>query len=210
MAERSNAPDCKSGDFVYVGSNPASPTIFLLFSRIMGIKNYLIEGISGTGKTSVAEELQRRGYHVIHGDRELKYRGNPKTGKPVDEPVHENEAGKAAWRQKHLIWDIKKIKSVIADHSHPISFFCGGSRNFPSFMDWLDGVFILYVKDINEIYKRLDERVAQDPTDFGGKSEEKELVVRLHAKQEDVPKKGIVIDSTEPLEQVVDKILGRC
>lgn len=37
----------------------------------MGIRNYLIEGISGTGKTSVATELERRGYHVIHGDREL-------------------------------------------------------------------------------------------------------------------------------------------
>ncbi len=54
----------------------------------MGKRNYLIEGGSGTGKTSVAEELQRRGYHVIHGDRELKYRGDPKTGEPLTEPVH--------------------------------------------------------------------------------------------------------------------------
>jgi predicted ATPase len=28
----------------------------------MGVRNYLIEGVSGTGKTTVAEELQRRGY----------------------------------------------------------------------------------------------------------------------------------------------------
>lgn len=28
----------------------------------MGKENYLIEGVSGTGKTSVAEELQRRGW----------------------------------------------------------------------------------------------------------------------------------------------------
>ena len=33
----------------------------------------LIEGLSGTGKTSVCDELQRRGYHAIHGDRELAY-----------------------------------------------------------------------------------------------------------------------------------------
>jgi predicted ATPase len=31
----------------------------------MGIRNYLIEGVSGTGKTSVCNELQRRGYHAI-------------------------------------------------------------------------------------------------------------------------------------------------
>jgi len=41
----------------------------------MGRKNNLIEGLSGTGKTSVADELQRRGHHAIHGDRELAYRG---------------------------------------------------------------------------------------------------------------------------------------
>lgn len=37
----------------------------------MGVRNYLIEGLSGTGKTTVAEELQRCGYHVMRGDREL-------------------------------------------------------------------------------------------------------------------------------------------
>lgn len=98
--------------------------------RTMGKRNYLIEGVSGTGKTSVAEELQRRGYHVLHGDRELKYRGDPKTGEPVDEHVHESEMDKAVWQQEHHLWDIDKVKSVIADHSKAISFFCGGSRNF--------------------------------------------------------------------------------
>lgn len=36
----------------------------------MGKKNYLIEGVSGAGKTTVANELEKRGYHVVHGDRE--------------------------------------------------------------------------------------------------------------------------------------------
>ena len=48
----------------------------------MGRRNYLIEGVSGAGKTAVATELQRRGYQVIHGDRELVYRGDPETGLP--------------------------------------------------------------------------------------------------------------------------------
>ena len=45
----------------------------------MGIKNYLIEGVSGTGKTSVCDEMRRQGYHSIHGDRELAYQGDPRT-----------------------------------------------------------------------------------------------------------------------------------
>ena len=174
----------------------------------MGKRNYLIDGVSGTGKTTVAEELQRRGYHVIHGDRELKYRGDPKTGEPLNEPVHKSETDKAVWEQEHHLWDIDKVKSVVADHSKEISFFCGGSRNFSKFIDLLNGVFILEVKDIETLYRRLDERVARDPTDWGGKPEEKKLVARLHQTKEDIPSDGIVINSTQPLASVVDEILS--
>src|ERR1700712_2894154 len=83
-----------------------------LLSSGMGIKNYLIEGVSGTGKTSVAEELQRRGYHVIHGDRALAYRGDPKTGEPLDGLAQTSEADGVAWAHKHWIWDVDKVKSL--------------------------------------------------------------------------------------------------
>ena len=174
----------------------------------MGKRNYLIEGVSGTGKTSVAEELQRRGYHVVHGDRGLKYRGDPKTGDPVHEPVHQSDRDRAVWQQEHLLWDIDKVKSVIADHSITLSFFCGGSRNFSKFIHLFDGVFVLEVDDLGTLYRRLDERVARDPTDWGGKPEEKELVARLHRTKEDIPSGGIVIDATQPLVSVVDEILS--
>jgi len=176
----------------------------------MGIRNYLIEGVSGTGKTTVAKELQRRGYHVIHGDRELKYRGDPKTGEPLEEPLHKSERDKAAWQQEHLLWDVAKVKSVITDHSTPISFFCGGSRNFDRFIGLLDGIFVLEVDDLDTLYRRLDERVARDSTDWGGKPEEKELLARLHRTKDDVPKGGVVIDATAPIERVVDEILEKC
>lgn len=173
----------------------------------MGKRNYLIEGISGTGKTSVAEELQRRGYHVLHGDRELKYRGDPKTGEPVIEPVYQSEWERVVWQQQHHLWDIDKVKSVIADHSNAISFFCGGSRNFSKFIDELDGVFVLQVESLDMLYRRIDERVARDPTDWGAKPEEKQLIARLHRTKEDIPASGIVIDATQALVSVVDEIL---
>lgn len=176
----------------------------------MGVRNYLIEGVSGTGKTAVAEELQRRGFHVLHGDRELAYRGDPETGEPLEEPAHLSGMDKAAWQQKHYVWDMDKVTSVIADHSKPASFFCGGSRNHRRFIDLLDGVFILEVGDIDTLHRRLDERVARDPTDWGGKREEKALVARLHATKEEIPERGIVIDATAPLKSVVDEILLKC
>ena len=50
----------------------------------MGVKNYLIDSVSCAGKTTVCAELQRRGYHAIHGDEELACWGDLHTGKPVN------------------------------------------------------------------------------------------------------------------------------
>ena len=165
----------------------------------MGVRNYLIEGVSGTGKTSVCEELQRRGYHSIHGDRVLAYQGDPTTGEPLEGFAHE-----------HHIWDVEKVRALVADQSHAASFFCGGSRNFSSFVDLFDRVFVLEVGDLGTLYRRLDERVALDPTDWGGNPEEKELIAQLHVTKEDIPQGGVIIDATAPLERVVDEILEKC
>lgn len=172
----------------------------------MGIKNYLIEGVSGTGKTTVAEELQRRGYHVIHGDRELSYLGDPETGEPLDGLVHETVTDSARWGHEHHIWDVGKVESMIADQRNAISFFCGGSRNFTRFIDLFDGVFVLEV-DLDTLNRRLVQRPEDE---FGGKPGERELIARLHATKEDIPACGVVIDATAPLDVVVDEILSKC
>jgi hypothetical protein len=172
----------------------------------MGIRNYLIEGVSGTGKTSVCHELRRRGYHAINGDRELAYQGDPKTGEPVDGVVHGSVTDSVTWGHEHHIWDVDKVKSAVADQGNAISFFCGGSRNFSRFIDLFDGVFVLDI-DLDTLNRRLAGRPEDE---FGGRPSERELIVRLHASKEDIPKDGIVIDATAPLERVVDEILSKC
>lgn len=94
----------------------------------MGIKNYLIEGLSGAGKTSVGNELQRRGYHVVHGDRELAYQGDPETGEPTDGAAHE-----------HHIWHADRVKALVANRDEGVTFFCSGSRNASKFIGLFDG-----------------------------------------------------------------------
>lgn len=172
----------------------------------MGVRNYLIEGISGTGKTSVATELQRRGYHVIHGDRELAYQGDPRTGEPLDGSASRQNILDVAFGHEHHLWDVDKVKSLVADRSHPISFFCGGSRNFHRFIDVFDGVFVLHV-DLDTLRKRLTDRPEDE---FGGKPAERDVVVRLHATNEGLPKNATTIDATAPLASVVDDILSKC
>jgi hypothetical protein len=164
----------------------------------MGRRNYLIEGVSGTGKTSVCTELQRRGYQAINGDRELRYKGDPKTDTPRDTSASD----------RHLspLWDVEKVQALAANKDEAVTFFCGGSRNFSHFIQLFDGVFILDV-DLDTCLRRIDERVALDPTDWGGRPEERELIARLHQTKEDIPKDGIIIDATAPLMRVVDEII---
>jgi broad-specificity NMP kinase len=162
----------------------------------MGRRNYLIEGLSGTGKTTVCDELQRRGHHAVHGDRELAYQGDPETGEPTEAAIHE-----------HHIWNVDKVRALVADQDKAATFFCGGSRNFSKFLDLFDGVFVLEV-DLDTLNRRLDAR--PDEEWGGGKPTQRERIVRWHQAKEDVPENGVVIDATAPVEHVVHEILRRC
>ena len=143
----------------------------------MGIRNYLVEGVSATGKTCVCNELRRRGYHALNGDQELALKGDPATGKPVDRPLHANETDSIAWVHAHQIWDVDKVRCLVADRSSLMSFFCGGSRNFTQFIDLFDAVFVLTIDTIT-LKRRLSERPVDE---FGGRQSERELILRLHA-----------------------------
>jgi hypothetical protein len=172
----------------------------------MGIRNYLIEGVSCAGKTAVAEELQRRGRHVIHGDRELAYLGDPETGAALESLPPGNGPDSVLWRHERWIWNVDRVRSLVADQSHSQSFFCGGSRNHHRFVDLFDEVFVLHV-DVGTLNLRL---AARPEDEFGTKPYERELIVRRHATKEDLPKKSVNIDATATLERVVDDILSNC
>lgn len=159
----------------------------------MGLRNYLVEGVSTTGKTAVCNELRARGHHAVNGDRELAYQGDPITGAPT--------AGRS---HQHHVWDEGRVREIAADPSKDATFFCGGSRNFRRFLDVFDKVFVLDV-DTATLERRLADRPAGE---FGSRPEEQELVRRLHQTREDIPQDAVVIDATAPLTAVVDRILS--
>ena len=60
----------------------------------MAKRNYLVEGLSGAGKSSVYEELIRRGYKAISTDRAWK--------------VHAGSDADSPGRPVHSMWDQRK------------------------------------------------------------------------------------------------------
>lgn len=162
----------------------------------MGVKNYVIDGVSCTGKTSVCDELQRRGYHVIHGDEELAYWGNLETGEPMDG---------SAEAQRAWIWDVAKVRELVADHTQVATFFCGGARNSNRFIGLFDAVFVLEI-DLDMMNWRL---AARPETEWGGTAQEGEAFARFqHATKQGLPKNATHIDANAPLARVVDSILN--
>jgi broad-specificity NMP kinase len=158
----------------------------------MAKRNYLVEGGSGTGKSSVCRELRRRGYRAIDGDNELAYQGDPSTGRPLEGPGS----------YEHHIWDIPRVREIAAADSEEIAFFCGGSRNHSQFLDVFDQVLVLDV-DLETLRHRLALR---DPDDWGGNDAQKAFILTLHPTRAGVPE-GTVIDTNRPLPEVVDAIL---
>ena len=165
-----------------------------LYDPGMAVRNFLVEGVSCTGKTSVCRELRERGHFAINGDDELAYQGDPATGRPTDTRLHE-----------HHIWDVEKVRAIAASQSEEVAYFCGGSRNFSTFIDVFDAVLVLEV-DLHTLQQRLGERPKGE---FGGGQTERDLIMRLHQTKEDVPGDGITIDATAPLALVVDEIARR-
>jgi len=75
----------------------------------MGVRNYLIEGVSCSGKTSVCRELQRRGYQAFNGDTDLAYQGDPETGEPAD-----------GSSPGHHIWPVGRVEALVANQDEQI------------------------------------------------------------------------------------------
>ena len=159
----------------------------------MGTRNYLVEGVSCAGKTTVATELERRGHDVVHGDRELAYQGDPVTGEP-----------RSGARHEHHVWDVDRVRELVADDTAPATWFCGGSRNHARFVDLFDEVFVLEL-DRATLLQRLDGRPSDE---YGASPAEREVVLRAYDTRADLPA-GTPVDATRPPDEVVDDLLRR-
>ena len=119
--------------------------------------DYLIDGSSGTGKSTIFEELTRRGYHAISSDRAWAYSADPESGLPGGPRHHDN-----------FLWDKTKAIPALESNDPDVLFVCGSCRNRDEFRPYFRKVFNLKIDD-DTMRRRLDERTNND---FGKKPEE--------------------------------------
>jgi gluconate kinase len=157
----------------------------------MAKRNYLVEGLSGAGKSSVYEELIRRGYKAISTDRAWAYHADPDTGLPGGPIRHDT-----------LRWDRRKAVGELESPEPEVLFVCGSSRDRDGFLPYFTKIFNLRIDD-DTMRRRLEARTDDDwPLGREGV----ELMLGLNP-SDDGPAGAIHIDATQPLDQVVDELL---
>ena len=157
----------------------------------MAKRNYLVEGLSGVGKSSVCEELTRRGYKAISTDRVWSYSADPDTGLPGG-PI-----GYDTW-----MWDRQQAVSELESPEPEVLFVCGSSRNRDHFLSYFTKVFNLRIDDAT-MRRRLQQRTDDDwPLGQRGV----ELMLELN-RTDAGPAGAIDIDATHPVGEVVDQLL---
>jgi len=157
----------------------------------MAKRNYLVEGLSGAGKSSVYEELIRRGYKAISADRAWAYHADPDTGLAGGPIGHDT-----------FMWDRQKAVSELESPEPEVLFVCGSSRNRDRFLPYFTKIFNLRIDD-DTMRRRLQERTDDDwPLGREGV----ELMLRLN-RSDEKPAGAIDVDATQPLDQVVDELL---
>lgn len=158
------------------------------------MNNYLIEGISGTGKTSVCDELQKRGYKALEADEAFGFYGDPKTGLPT-----ENK------HQLNWVWDRKRVDEALKDKTETI-FVCGGAMNQNEFIHYFKKVFTLYVDDDtlrNRLLKRTNNDFGKHPEDLARQLEWNKGAIE-YAKQRGTT----LINATKPIDAVINEIIS--
>jgi hypothetical protein len=157
----------------------------------MAKRNYLVEGLSGVGKSSVYDELIRRGYTAISTDRAWAHSADPETGLP-GAPV-----GHDTW-----LWDERKAVRELESSQPEVLFVCGSSRNSDRFLAYFTKVFNLCIDD-DTMRRRLEART-DDDWPLG--AEGVDLMLNLNRRGDRLAG-AIDVDATRPLDQVVDELL---
>jgi hypothetical protein len=104
------------------------------------MRAFLITGNPGTGKSTLAAELSRRGHVAIDADDLASWEDS--AGTPVEPPP----AADVSWTLAHRwVWNRSRLETALGDTAGPV-FVCGIARNQEDMLDLFERVFLLMIE----------------------------------------------------------------
>jgi broad-specificity NMP kinase len=167
-----------------------------------------ITGISGSGKSTVCEELKRRGYAAFDTDKDgLAFFYNNKTKEPLKRRVTAEERT-VQWRAQHT-WRAERstFKRLAAQAKDSPVFICGVTANDgEELWDLFSKVFALVVPNEEQLANRINGRGEDE---YGKNPHELKSILNWQRSAEDDYKKrgAILIDASLPTAEIVDTIV---
>jgi hypothetical protein len=168
---------------------------------------FLVTGNPGSGKTTLAAELGRRGLFAIDPDYdpELSYWEDDAGAKllKADGPAQPDEQ----WlRSHHWVWNRSRLQEVLAHRQVPV-FVCGIALNIHQVADLFERIFLLRI-DADTQEQRL---LAYDVSNSPGRNEAGRQQIRdgrpiLEAQMLELG--AIPLDGTAPTVTVADRLLA--
>ncbi len=170
------------------------------------MKKIYITGVSGTGKTTIAHELEKKGYLVVSIDEvpNLCSWTHKKTGEKhggKDTPLTKQFVDEHDW-----ICDVEYLSKLLNKDSD-VAFVLGMAGNQNEFLSSFDEILLLECSP--EIFSaRIDARADND---FGKDPEIKDQILnRYKSYAEEMLSKGAVsINTDRPIETVVEDVIAQ-
>lgn len=168
------------------------------------MKQVLITGIPGSGKSTLSRLLRDKGFNTIDLEEipNLFVMVDQETRQPVEKFDNTNldEVGTTDW-----VCDKTRLQDLIAQQKENVNFYCGSSSNIEELLPLFDEIILLQISE-----QIMRERLSTRPdSDFGGKSEVQDWLMTWKDwwDNEMIEEGAKVIDANRSSEEILQTVM---